>query len=68
VYVADWHRMIPSLKVYEVHYPPSTNILSRFLIAERTGNWELHLTSIQEMLPYFVAAGHYFYAKSAYVY
>lgn len=28
-----------------------TNILSIFLIAERTGNWELHLTSIQEMLP-----------------
>ena len=45
-----------------------TNILSRFLIAERTGNWELHLTSIQEMLPYFVAAGHNIYAKSAYVY
>jgi hypothetical protein len=43
-----------------------TNILSRFLIAERTGNWELHLISIHKMLPYFVAAGHNLYAKSAY--
>ena len=45
-----------------------TNIVSRFLIAERTGNWELLLTSKQEMLPYFVAAGHYLYAISEYVY
>ncbi|VDI06569.1 Hypothetical predicted protein [Mytilus galloprovincialis] len=45
-----------------------TNILSKFLIAERTGNWDLHLSSIQEMLPFFVAAGHNLYAKSAYVY
>ena len=39
-------------------------------ISDSGTNWKLgiHLTSIQEMLPYFVAAGHYFYAKSAYVY
>ncbi|CAC5406041.1 unnamed protein product [Mytilus coruscus] len=45
-----------------------TYILSKFLIAERTGIWDLHLRSIQERLPFFVAAGHNLYAKSAYVY
>ncbi|VDI49933.1 Hypothetical predicted protein [Mytilus galloprovincialis] len=40
-----------------------TNILSKFLIAERTGNWDRHLSSIQEMLPFFVAAGHNLYAN-----
>ncbi|CAC5372507.1 unnamed protein product [Mytilus coruscus] len=33
---------------------------------ERTGNWDLHVSSIQEMLPFFVAAGQY--AKSEHVY
>ncbi|CAC5394798.1 unnamed protein product [Mytilus coruscus] len=33
--------------------------------SKRTGDWELHLTSIQEMLPHLAAAGHYLYTKSA---
>ena len=44
------------------------SVLRKFLIAERTGNWLLHLESIQDMLPYFAAAGHNLYAKSAYIY
>ena len=44
------------------------DILRRFLKAERTGNWRLHLQSVREMLPCFAAAGHKLYAKSTYVY
>ena len=43
-------------------------ILKRFLLAERAGDWELHLLSVQEMLPYLGAAGHNLYTKSAYIY
>ena len=43
-------------------------VLKRFLLAERTGDWELHLLSVQEMLPYLAAAGHNLYTKSAYIY
>ena len=36
--------------------------------AERTGDWNLHLQAIQDMLPYFATAGHNLYAKAAYIY
>ncbi|KAI0208068.1 hypothetical protein LSAT2_007270, partial [Lamellibrachia satsuma] len=29
------------------------DILRRFIKAERTGNWDLHLHTAREMLPYF---------------
>ena len=51
-----------------LQYLEMVDILRRFLKAERTGNWRLHLKSVREMLPYFAAAGHRLYAKSAYVY
>ena len=44
------------------------DILRKFLKAERTGNWRLHLESVGEMLPFFAASGHTLYAKSAHVY
>ena len=44
------------------------DILRRFIKAERTGNWDLHLHTVRGMLPYFLAAGHTLYGKSAYVY
>jgi hypothetical protein len=43
-------------------------ILRRFIKAERTGNWNLHLQAVHDMLPFFAAAGHNFFAKSAYIY
>ena len=43
-------------------------ILQSFIKAERTGNWELHLQTVHDMLPYFAAAGHNLYTKSAYLY
>lgn len=44
-------------------------ILKRFLVAERTGDWQLYLSTLQERLPYYAAAGHnQLYAKSVYLY
>ena len=43
-------------------------VLKRFILAERAGDWEVHLLSIQEMLLYLGAAGHNLYTKSAYIY
>ena len=51
-----------------IQYLDMVDILCRFLKAERTGNWSLHLQSIREMLPFFAASGHTLHAKSAYVY
>ncbi len=51
-----------------LQYMRMVQILCRFIKAERTGNWDLHLSAVQEMLPYFAASGHNLYNKSAYVY
>jgi len=34
-----------------------------FIRAEREGEWPLHLWAVQEMLPYFFAAGLHNYAR-----
>ena len=44
------------------------DILPTFIRVERTGNWKLHTQAVHDMLPYFAAAGHNPYAKSAYLY
>ena len=49
-------------------YMNMTDILRNFIRAERTGNWALHLQSIQDMLPYLAASGHNMYTKSAMLY
>lgn len=51
-----------------LQYLDMTDTLKAFLKAERTGNWDLHMKSVFEMLPYFAASGHTLYAKSDYVY
>jgi hypothetical protein len=51
-----------------LQYMEMVDILRRFLKAERTGNWALHLQSVREMLPYLAASGHNLYTKSAHVY
>ena len=43
-------------------------IMQKSIKAQRTGNWMLHLESLSEMLPFFAASGHHFYAKSGYAY
>jgi hypothetical protein len=43
------------------------DLIMMFVYAERSGNWDLHLSTTIEMLPYFHAAGHLPYAKSAHL-
>ena len=43
-------------------------ILRRYIRAERTGNWELHLQTLSEMLPFLAASGHNNYTKSVWIY
>lgn len=49
-------------------YLQMLDILRRFIKAERTGNWQLHLSSVSEMLPFFAASGHNHYTKSVMIY
>ena len=51
-----------------VQYIRQVSLIRRFILAERTGNWNLHINTIIEMLPYFHAAAHLPYAKSAHLY
>ena len=44
------------------------DILQQFLMAERKGNWMLHLHALQRMLLFLAAAGHCQYTKCLYIY
>ncbi len=49
-------------------YMDMVSILRKYIRAERTGNWELHLQAVSKMLPYLAASGHNNYTRSALVY
>jgi len=51
-----------------LQYMDMLDILKSFLKAERTGNWELHLKALHDMLPCLAASGHNLYTKSVYLY
>ncbi|KAJ8043143.1 hypothetical protein HOLleu_10106 [Holothuria leucospilota] len=51
-----------------LQYMGMVDLLRLFIKAERTGNWDLHLATVNDMLPFFAAAGHNLYLKSAYIY
>ena len=51
-----------------LQYMEIVEILRNFITAERTGDWSLHLSTVKQMLPYYAAAGHNQYTKSAYLY
>ena len=51
-----------------IQYFRMCTLLKNFIKAKRMGNWKLHLYSVKEMIPYFHAAGHLHYAKSAHLY
>lgn len=51
-----------------VQYINQALLMLNFIKAERTGNWNLHLHCVREMIPHFHAAGHLQYAKSARLY
>lgn len=43
-------------------------ILKDFIAADRMGDWNLHLYSIELMIPLFHASGHFPYAKASQIY
>ena len=43
-------------------------LVKRFIEAESTRNWELHLNTLQQILLYFHATGHFLYATCAQLY
>ena len=47
-----------------IQYMTTVQIVCRFLRSERLGNWDVHLSTLHEMLPYFAACGHNNYTKS----
>ena len=51
-----------------LQYMHAIEILFRFLKAERSSNWILHLQTVREMIPFFGASGHHLYAKSSCMY
>lgn len=64
---------MPSCKLTEasrtaklwLNYVRHVSLLKLFIRAERTGDWNLHLSSQWGMIPLFAATGHNNYAKSA---
>ena len=49
-------------------YMEMMDITRNFIRSERTGDWQLHLHTMQEMLPFMAASGHNLYTKSLYIY
>ena len=50
-----------------LQYMDMINILRKYIRAERTGNGELHLQAVSEMLPYMAASGHNNYTKCIWI-
>ena len=67
---AKFKQEISSSKTAQLwlQFRKMVTILCKSIKAQRTGNWQLHLESVSEMLPFFAAAGYYLYAKSGYLY
>ena len=51
-----------------INYVRMVSILKEFICAKRMGDWSLHLNTVKVMIPFFHAAGHFPYAKSAQLY
>jgi hypothetical protein len=51
-----------------IEYLKHIDILRSFIVAERTSNWEKHLSALSCMLPLFASQHHVNYAKSGFVY
>ena len=49
---------------YELKHNKMLGILRKFVKAERTGNWMLHLQTVRDMLSCFAATGHSTCTKS----
>ena len=51
-----------------IQYIDYIDVVKSFIYAERTSNWELHLSSLSRMLNLFAATGHNNYAKCGRLY
>ena len=51
-----------------LQYMNMVDLLKKYLKAERTGNWLMHLQCIHDMIPIFAASGHNNYAKCSWLY
>lgn len=51
--------------VFWLTFIQMTDILQRFIIYQREGNWNGHLDESANMLPYLAAAGHYKYGQQS---
>jgi len=51
-----------------IQYMDMVELLRQFIRAERTGNWQLDLSTLQKILPISAAYGHNLYATSANIY
>ena len=51
-----------------LQYMDMIDILRKYIRAERTGNWELHLQTLSKMLPFLAASGHNNYTKCVWIY
>ena len=51
-----------------LQYLGMLDMLRGFLKAERTGNWEMHMQAVSQMLPYFATSGNNHYTQSASLY
>ena len=63
----EYEERGPTAKLW-IQYFHMVSIAKEFIRAECMGDWQAHLNSIKEMLPYFHASGHFPYAKSAHLY
>ena len=51
-----------------LQYLDIIDILRNFIRAQHIGNWELHLQSLSDMLPYLAASEHNHYTKCVWIY
>ena len=51
-----------------LQYMEMVDTLKLFIMAERIGNWNLHVVALKKMLPFYAAAGHNLYTKSVHLY
>lgn len=65
--LSELEQLGPTAKLW-IQYLKMITLAKQFMEAERMGNWELHLDTIQKMLPFFFSSGHFFYAKSCQLY
>lgn len=66
-FTVDLKQRSPTAR-YWVQYFFMVELIKNFVQAERTANWDMHLQTLYEMLPFYHASGHNNYAKSVHLY